>query len=149
MPAVAAATRGSFMESTGEDVDSFIWDVKIHMLMPGQYPCIPNWHYDFVPRVNNVKDFDAVQADYPMYMWLSGSPLTIFRNEEGEENAVIPKTWVRFTQTDEHRGQVSREYTWRAFIRATHKAIAPVRALDHSPKRQHTQVYLDASNFQW
>lgn len=25
-------------------------DVKIHMLMPNQYPCIPNWHYDLVPQ---------------------------------------------------------------------------------------------------
>ena len=31
-----------------EDVRDFVWDVKVHMLMPNQFPCIPNWHFDNV-----------------------------------------------------------------------------------------------------
>lgn len=25
-------------------IDRYCIDVKVHMLMPGQYPCIPGWH---------------------------------------------------------------------------------------------------------
>ena len=46
-----------------ENPSEFVWDVKVHMLMPGQYPCIPNWHYDNIPRVNNKQDFDLVRYD--------------------------------------------------------------------------------------
>lgn len=27
-----------------------IFDSRVHMLMPGWYPCIPGWHHDDVPR---------------------------------------------------------------------------------------------------
>lgn len=30
--------------------DSLIIDSRVHMLMPGWYPCIPGWHHDDVPR---------------------------------------------------------------------------------------------------
>lgn len=30
--------------------DDFIIDSRVHMLMPGWYPCIPGWHHDDVPR---------------------------------------------------------------------------------------------------
>lgn len=43
-----------------ENVNDFIWDVKVHMLMPSQFPCIPNWHYENIPRINNKRDFSLV-----------------------------------------------------------------------------------------
>jgi hypothetical protein len=33
----------------------FTWDVKVHRLMPRQYPCIPHWHCDNVPRINGIQ----------------------------------------------------------------------------------------------
>lgn len=131
-----------------EDPRDFIWDVKVHMLMPGQFPCIPNWHYDNVPRVNNKQDFDKVRPDLPMYLWLSGAPLTEFR-KKGETWSISPQTWVKFNQTDEHRGTMSTEFTWRGFIRATHKGIAPANRVGNDPTRRHSQVYLDSNNFSW
>lgn len=128
-----------------ERVDDFIWDVKVHMLMPNQYPCIPNWHFDNVPRVNNKQDFDQVKPDAPMYLWISGAPLTEFRNG----GLITPKAWHRFTQKDEHRGTMSDDFQWRGFIRATHKSIAPSNRRNSNPLRRHSQVYLDASNFSW
>ena len=128
-----------------EDPNDFIWDVKVHMLMPNQYPCIPNWHFDNIPRVNNKQDFDKVRPDKPMYLWLSGHPLTEFRNG----GIIAEKTWVRFTQEDEHRGTMSEKFTWRGFIRATHKDIAPMNRAGNNVKRFHSQVYLDANNFVW
>jgi len=118
------------------------------MLMPNQYPCIPNWHFDNVPRVNNKQDFDLVKPDAPMYIWLSGSPLTEFR-KGGKSWHINPKHWVRFTQCDEHRGTMSNAFQWRGFIRATHKSIAPQNRVGSDPLRRHCQVYLDSSNFSW
>lgn len=133
------------LTSFPEDPNNFIWDVKVHMLMPSQYPCIPNWHYDNVPRVNNKQDFDKVKPDLPMYLWLSGAPLTEFR----VGGKITPQTWVRFTQEDEHRGTMSDSFTWRGFIRATHKGISPMNRAGSDVRRRHSQVYLDANNFSW
>jgi len=131
-----------------ESVNDFIWDVKVHMLMPGQYPCIPNWHYDNVPRVNNKQDFDLVKQHAPMYLWLSGAPLTEFRDSSGSRT-INAKEWVRFTQCDEHRGTSSKEFGWRGFIRATHKDIMPQIKVGMDHRRRHSQVYLDVNTFSW
>jgi hypothetical protein len=135
-------------ESFPENMEDFTWDVKVHMLMPSQFPCIPNWHYDNVPRVNNKQDFDKVQQNKPMYLWISGEPLTEFR-KNGVVTKIKPQHWHRFTQCDEHRGTQSNVFTWRGFIRATHKDILPANKSGTNPLRRHSQVYLDASNFSW
>lgn len=131
-----------------ENPHDFIWDVKVHMLMPGQYPCIPNWHYDNIPRINNTQDFTLIQPEKPMYLWVSGNPLTEFRKKD-RTWFVKPQTWTRFTQEDEHRGTVSENFCWRGFIRATHVDITPKNAKNNNPLRRHSQVYLDANNFKW
>lgn len=131
-----------------EDPNDFIWDVKVHMLMPGQYPCIPNWHYDNIPRLNNVQDFSSVKPELPMYLWVSNAPVTQFR-KDGKEWLIKDKTWTRFTQEDEHRGTMSKKFCWRGFVRATHKGIMPQNKSGHDPFRRHSQVYLDANNFSW
>jgi hypothetical protein len=33
--------------------DGVIIDSRVHMLMPGWYPCIPGWHHDDVPRTRS------------------------------------------------------------------------------------------------
>ncbi len=59
-------------------------DVKIHMLMPGQWPCIPNWHCDYVPRgENGITDYQlakqrVAEGAPPMLLWVSGTPCTQF-----------------------------------------------------------------------
>jgi len=138
----------SILHDFPENPDHFVWDVKVHMLMPNQFPCIPNWHFDNVPRVNNRQDFEAIKPDKPMYLWLSGAPLTEFR-KNGKVWSVPAGAWVRFTQEDEHRGTMSNSFCWRGFVRATHKDIAPQRPRGSNPTRRHSQVYLDAANFSW
>jgi len=138
----------SIHDSFPDNVHDYIWDVKVHMLMPNQYPCIPNWHFDNVPRVNNKQDFDLVRPDLPMYLWISNAPLTEFR--KGDKKWTIkPKVWNRFTQCDEHRGTMSESFQWRGFIRATHKGIMPQNKAGSDVTRRHSQVYLDASTFAW
>jgi hypothetical protein len=141
MPEVAQMILSTFPNN----VYDFTWDVKVHMLMPGQYPCIPNWHYDNVPRVNNAQDWSKVRTDLPMYLWVSSDPVTEFR----ESGPIPTKTWIRFTQEDEHRGTVSKAFQWRGFIRATHKDIMPANKVGTDVTRRHSQVYLDANNFAW
>lgn len=132
-------------ETFPEDVKGFTWDVKVHMLMPNQFPCIPNWHFDNIPRVNNEQDWSQVKTHLPMYLWISGEPLTEFR----KTGKISPKEWVRFTQKDEHRGTMSEDFQWRGFIRATHKDILPSNPSGSNVLRRHSQVYLDSSNFSW
>jgi len=138
------------METFPENVNDFYWDIKVHMLMPNQYPCIPNWHCDNVPRdENGNKDFDARRLDLPMFLWVSNSPATEFKTVDGSFK-VTPEKWLKFYQDDIHRGTVSEEFTWRGFIRATHKDIISKQPSEnHDPLRRHSQVYVDAANFTW
>lgn len=39
-----------FLDNLSRDWDDCIIDSRVHMLMPGWYPCIPGWHHDDVPR---------------------------------------------------------------------------------------------------
>lgn len=120
----------------------FTWDIKVHMLMPNQYACIPNWHVDNVPRVNGIQKFDMINTSLPMYIWISSAPLTQFKR-----GFLSAKAWHRFTQQDEHRGTPSDSFRWRGFIRATHIDI--LRPKESGWLRRHCQVYLDANSYQW
>ena len=127
-----------------EHAPDFTWDVKVHMLMPRQYPCIPGWHVDNVPRgLDGRQQFDQVRLDLPMWMWVSGAPLTQFK----KTGYVLPETWARFTQADEHRGAMATEFCWRGFIRATHKDIMPPKVGNNL--RRHCQVYVGEKNYEW
>lgn len=126
--------------------DDWYVDVKIHMLMPNQWPCIPNWHSDLVPR----DEFGALMPEkvdqtQRMYLWLSGPPYTVFF----DERKVEPNTWIEFDQLDVHRGTMSEAHQWRMFIRVAPGSLVqrPNKGLD--VLRRHTQVYLDSKNFTW
>lgn len=136
MPEVGALIDASFPDNPGD----FTWDVKVHMLMPLQYPCIPNWHCDALPRENGIQQFHLARPDLPLYLWLSGAPLTQF--EGGYLQAGV---WHRYTQLDKHRGIPAADFCWRGLIRATHRDLQPPAAGDHV--RRHSQVYLDAASY--
>lgn len=124
-----------------KDPAQFTWDVKVHMLMPRMYPCIPNWHRDFTPRVGGIQR-PEMAVDVEMYMWLSGPPLTEFRG-----GFIKPREWVQFSLLDEHRGTPSGDFCWRGFIRAVDREFLPPKNGEHL--RRHSQVYLDASDYNW
>lgn len=123
------------------DPRDFTWDVKVHMLMPRMYPCIPNWHQDFCPREGGIQRPERA-GDALMFMWLSGPPLTEFRG-----GFVRPRQWVRFSPKDEHRGTPSGDFCWRGFVRAVDSAYLPPKTGD--VLRRHSQVYLDAAEYMW
>ncbi len=120
-------------------------DVKIHMLMPNQYPCIPNWHYDLVPRDKGLNQlFDKCDTNKKMYLLVSGTPIPEFK--DGRE--VKPWNWIEFTQLDLHRGTISKSHQWRLFARVVPKEILSP-ASSEKWIRRHCQVYLDTENFKW
>lgn len=138
-----------FIPRLEHDVDEYVVDVKVHMLMPGEYPCIPNWHLDFVPRDKDRKKIpDQITGD-KMYLWVSGAPYTEFKKdpvkiETGEF------TWVEFTQSDLHRGVKSEIHTWRCFIRVIPKKFIHPGTLNIGTIRRHTQVYIEEPDrFRW
>lgn len=140
MPTVSAMVADTF--PLAEDVHDYTWDVKVHMLMPRQYPCIPHWHVDNIPRVNGIQQFDQAKPELPMWLWVSGAPLTQF-----EDGYLAAGVWHRFTQMDKHRGSPAAEHGWRGFIRATHKDIQAPK--ERNWLRRHSQVYLDAETYEW
>jgi hypothetical protein len=139
------------------------------MLMEGQYPCIPNWHTDNVPRVDGKTRFDLIEEDAkPMYLWLSSGPATEFfvyslsvndsDIKSHKDIAVMahgaktcqlpPQQWCSMTQLTPHRGVAADCNQWRVFVRLTHKSIDSERPVMNKVRR-HAQVYLDAQNFTW
>ena len=124
--------------------NNYTWDVKVHMLMPGQFPCIPNWHYDFTPRDSEgEKEEWRRDRRHRMFMWVSGPPYTIFR-----DGPVGCQKWKEFSQFDEHTGAPAEEHGWRVFIRAVPTDLCSV-APSSQWLRRHSQVYLDAARYEW
>lgn len=130
------------------DWSEYLIDIKVHMLMPNMYPCIPNWHYDFMPRDENGERVPAQASDKKMYMWISGAPLTEYR-KEGKVFTKPAKQWHTFTQSDLHRGTASEEHTWRCFIRVIPKEFVHSTTCNVGTRRRHSQTYINPENFTW
>jgi hypothetical protein len=136
-----------------EPLDSILWDdylidVKVHMLMPGQFPCIPNWHRDFTPRGEDGRRCRGELSDRRMWMWLSGPPLTEYIRD-GKAYSKPAQQWHSFTQADVHRGVAATEHCWRCFIRVIPAEFVHPGTLNVGTLRRHSQVYLDAAKFTW
>lgn len=151
--------------------DDWELDIKVHMLMPGQWPCIPNWHTDNVPRdENGLIDYGRANRDNPpMFLWVSNAPATEFldgsytlprtpqshgdlaqmiRDASLGRRQITPNAWYQMDQFTPHRGVAATEHTWRVFARLTHKTCLPDRPVVDVIRR-HAQVYLDAAAFTW
>ena len=157
------------------DPENWEIDLKIHMLMKGQFPCIPNWHCDNVPRDASGKlnyNFPTDYEEPPMLVWISGIPRTIFLAEDyqtpffpanhGElseavrslqrEGKVVfrelpTQTWCNFTRHSPHTGQAAEGNCWRIFVRVTNRTLLSERPVI-SNIRRHSQVYLP-NDFHW
>lgn len=129
--------------------EKYVVDVKVAMLMPNQYPCIPNWHFDNVPRDENLfQRMELRDKSKVMLCWISGEPFTEFMKPDGTIFSIEPQKWFKFTQFDLHRGTPSKIYTWRVFIRLTPEPLLFPRKPEEWI-RKHTQIYLDAEKFTW
>lgn len=130
--------------------ENYLVDVKVHMLIKGMYPCIPNWHRDFQPRGDDGKREPTINCQRKMYMWLSGSPGTEYIDKKGKTYKKKPQTWNTFTREDVHRGTPSEVEgtTWRCFIRVIPKDFVHSTTINVGEIRRHTQVYLP-ENYTW
>lgn len=128
-------------------ISQYLIDVKVHMLMPNMFPCIPNWHRDFVPRDKNLNKLPEKITGEKMYLWVSNAPITEFQEKP---NIIKCKNtrWVEFTQNDWHRGVASTKHTWRCFIRIIPKHFTPLNQKNMGTIRRHSQVYL-SEKFEW
>jgi hypothetical protein len=158
------------VEDAPVDLDDYEIDIKVHMLMKGQFPCIPNWHCDNVPRLDTGELLydQALAGGKPMLLWVSGAPTTEFLVNDielpdpethGELDAYIrtdriiktkcipERTWLTLDQRTPHKGTAATKHGWRIFVRLTPKIISTARPV-LSPIRRHTQVYLP-NNFHW
>jgi len=134
------------LETAPVSLDFYTVDVKVHMLMPGQFPCIPNWHGDAIPRdADGNLLMDECDDELTLWLWLSGPPITEFR--DGRE--VKPCTWIPFKQRDIHRGVVSEDFQWRLFIRLMPNELVVRPRSGELCLRRHSQVYLDSNKFTW
>lgn len=68
-------------------------DSRVHMLMPGWYPCIPGWHHDDVQRTGKDKQPDYF-AENPIraqhIMMLVGADVSATELATGETGFLIP-----------------------------------------------------------
>lgn len=130
-------------------LEDYAVDVKVHMLMPSQWPCIPNWHRDFIPRDTNNRQIPSAISGETMWEWISGPPFTEFMRPDGSTYFIEPQKWHAFTQNDVHRGTMSTAFTWRCFIRVIPKKFIHPTTTNINQLRRHTQVYLDSTKFTW
>lgn len=166
-----------FLDALGDEWkrDQIVIDARVHMLMPGWYPCIPGWHHDDVPR-----DREDMQPNYPprykakhaFAFWgdASCTEFAIGRStfDEVPLHKTVYEVWhdeverhieagelTRFTAEPQrvyefdwqswHRGMPAHKNGWRFFIRAT-------RDTGQRPQneiRRQTQVYLPVVNAGW
>jgi hypothetical protein len=52
--------------------EDLVIDTRVHMLMPGWWPCIPGWHHDDVPRLRD--------DGQPWYPELEGEHSSLYRS---------------------------------------------------------------------
>lgn len=130
--------------------DDYLIDVKVHMLMPGEWPCIPNWHCDFIPRDENKNKLPKLISGEKMYLWVSGEPKTEFLKPPKHIQTKEGYDWIEFDQRELHRGVKSSIHTWRCFIRLIPKKFVHPGTLNIGTVRKHSQVYIDEANkFRW
>lgn len=148
MPEVIPVIRSvePFIE---KPINEYLIDVKVHMLMPGQYPAIPNWHADFVPRDRNLRKEPSKITGEKMYLWCSNQPFTEFKSEVKRISTLFGD-WVEMDQRTIHRGVKSNNHNWRCFIRLIPKHFVHKHTVNIGTIRRHSQVYIDnPENFTW
>jgi hypothetical protein len=152
----------------------YIVDTKSVLLQVGQYPCIPGWHCDSVPRNESGQpDFSLIKphinedfllfthADKPNSISntefvdgpidLEYDPANVWSSIDKALEAEPPKTIQTeddviylFNELSLHRGTAAREAGWRFFMRITY---GPETLVQNKIRKQ-VQVYVP-QNYGW
>ncbi len=153
-----------------------ILDSRVHMLMPGWYPCIPGWHHDDVPRntANGQPNYKNPEYKSKHCLALVNSDITptqfLFGRisvPEPEEGRVIYEQWdsyLMYENTDGGGKRIKAEDRLYYFNCNTfHRGTAAVKSgwrwfgrvsIDTHRKptneiRKQVQVYMSAINAGW
>lgn len=71
--------------------DDAVFDSRVHMLMPGWYPCIPGWHHDDVPRGDDGQPDYNHHGDAEHVLGLVGADIAPTEFLHG--NIFLPPYW--------------------------------------------------------
>lgn len=167
-------TKYFIQEFLNDDLP-WIIDSRVHMLMPGWYPCIPGWHHDDVPRYTTPggqPDYDNLRYKASHKLCVIGdASLTQFYKkpielEKPKPGEVYYKIWndeinkvltpediytvdsgevVSFDWQTFHRGMPSTKSDWRYFVRAS---VDTFRQF-HNQVRKQVQAYMPAIEGGW
>jgi hypothetical protein len=147
---------------------SSIIDVRVHHLQAGQYPAIPGYHLDWIPRKDKGAnpDMSRIPGARHVVMIIGLGSLTKFLAEEVTwdlpdekpferttryiEKYELP-TWsvsngqmVQFTSRDWHTATAATGPEWRLFIRASEVDRRPANEI-----RNFSQVYIPTQEASW
>ncbi len=149
--------------------DDLVIDSRVHMLMPGWYPCIGGWHQDDVPRTTptgqpnhldtqNVAEHlmglvngDICPTEFINDVVNVSNPdinTTIFEVWDKEISAkdfyIIKKArsgvYIEFNSSTFHRGTEAVGNGWRWFIRVSRKTTRTQRITNEI--RKQVQIYM-------
>lgn len=146
-------------------------DSRVHMLMPGWFPCIPGYHHDDVPRntSNGQPNYDNPEYYSQHLMGLVNGEIcpTVFALGEHslpKAEGIIYKNWhplveqqikdgtlseyeapsgkyIQFDWQSMHTGQRAKGNGWRWFIRLSRNTERQAYTTDEL--RRQVQVYLE------
>ena len=157
------------------DDGTMVFDSRVHMLMPGWYPCIPGWHHDDVPRTRSdgQPNYNEGKSQHIMAIVNGGICPTYFAVGNGHLpeiplGKVIYKEWhplvelliknniltvcecpsnymVQFNYQSFHRGSAAIRSGWRWFGRVTRNSTRKVT----NEIRKQVQIYMSEENAGW
>lgn len=167
-----------FLYALPDDIQrrsDLIIDSRVHMLMPGWFPCIPGWHHDDVPRTRpdgqpdynhpNARDVQHVLAIVDsgtgsmteflaQEIVLKEVPLgkTVYKEfdkkiSETEITVAAAKNgeMIHFDGGAFHRGTPARSTGWRWFCRVSYNSTRT----PVNEIRQNANVYMSDLNSGW
>lgn len=144
---------------------NIVIDTRVTMTFPGQYPSIPGWHCDDVPRADKYSqpDFSRTDSDVNHFLLIFSDNDDVSRTEFAiepfslklsDENVYTDldrqvrnfdqlKTYhvdqgelIKFSQRDVHRATPTKVAGWRYFIRISFTHRRPQNEI-----RRQVQVY--------
>lgn len=171
-------TRGflkAFASCREAPLDSLVFDSRVHMLMPGMYPCIPGYHRDDVPRPKGQPDYytPAYRSRHALGLvnaHVAPTEFAIGAAEFSEPTGVVYQTWhpevvrkiakgelrtvpaesgriIFFDDRTWHQGTLATRFGWRWFGRLSWDTNRRFNITNEI--RKQVQVYMPAINSGW
>lgn len=102
----------------GIELGQLVFDSRVHMLMPGWWPCIPGWHHDDVPRStpDGQPNYDAPEYRSDHAAAVVGDPVSLTEFAVGDatfprppEGAIWYGEWDPIVEKRIEEGTLARE----------------------------------------